>query len=454
MPPEVKRIGPWTLSSELGRGGNAVVWAAKDEHGTEAALKVINAKRVDKEPYRRFVQEIEFLQSIGDFAGIMPFISARLPESPTADDRPWLAMPVATPIREALAGAPLETVVDAMAALADALARLEVGHGAAHRDIKPGNLYSHHGKWVLGDFGLVAVPDRDGLTRADKPLGPAHYVPYEMLVDPVGADPHKADVFSLGKTLWVLACEQAFPPQGHQRADQRGFSISDFRPHAHASVLDQFVDRMTRPRPEDRPTKTEVAAELAAWTSLRSTPIQIDLTEVRRQLRERMATELNAQDLADERRDLAHAAIRRLNALCAPLNAAFRDLHPRAQIDAMGDEFTQNMLKTHRHSGSPDIVLFWHRHCLVQSGPDYMLYELRMGRGIELTADGALIFRAYLDVGHRRISGTDFHWRSPERHAPVGTAEAEQILIEGVEELAEQLPDAARAFLEHFKAND
>ena len=38
--------------------------------GDEAALKVINTTKAQREPYRRFVQEIEFLRSLGDFPGV------------------------------------------------------------------------------------------------------------------------------------------------------------------------------------------------------------------------------------------------------------------------------------------------------------------------------------------------------------------------------------------------
>jgi len=77
-----RTIGPWTLIEELGRGGNAVVWrATRDGLGGEAALKVINATNAHKEPYRRFVAEIEFLRSLGDTAGVLPLMDAYLPDT-------------------------------------------------------------------------------------------------------------------------------------------------------------------------------------------------------------------------------------------------------------------------------------------------------------------------------------------------------------------------------------
>jgi serine/threonine protein kinase len=220
-------VGPWTLIEPLGRGGNATVWRAS-RHGSEkpVALKLLNTKKVEKEPYQRFVREIGFL-------------------------REHQALPVAVPISQALDVKPLSDVVAAMAAIADTLAQLQRDFGIAHRDIKPGNLYELDGSWLIGDFGLVAVPDAEALTAEGRQLGPAHYTAYEMILDPTTANPHPADVYSLGKTVWVLATGQAWPPDGHQPVRTRGFEIGDFRPHPRAAALDHEVDLMTRLRPPE-----------------------------------------------------------------------------------------------------------------------------------------------------------------------------------------------------------
>jgi serine/threonine protein kinase len=146
-------VGPWTLLEKLGSGGNAVVWRATRPGTNEAALKVINSTKAQREPYRRFVQEIEFLRSLGDFPGVLPLLDAYLPERPERGDRPWLAMPVATPIADALEESSLETVVAALAEIATTLAAL-AEQRAGHRDIKPGNLYELDGSWLIGDFGV------------------------------------------------------------------------------------------------------------------------------------------------------------------------------------------------------------------------------------------------------------------------------------------------------------
>jgi hypothetical protein len=165
------------------------------------ALKIIKATKVEREPYQRFVREIDFLGDHQDIPELLPLLDAHLPDQPDKTDQPWLAMPIATPIVQALEGKPLNVVVAAVAAIADTLARLQRDSGIAHRDIKPGNLYELEGRWLIGDFGLIAVPDARGLTEDGRQVGPAHYTAYEMILTP--QPPIRTPLMS---TRWVRRC--------------------------------------------------------------------------------------------------------------------------------------------------------------------------------------------------------------------------------------------------------
>jgi len=447
---EKRKIGPWTLHEELGSGGNATVWKATRVGADDpVALKVINARRVGSEPYQRFVRETEFLRRIGPFAGVLPVIDAYLPEHSTAEDRPWLAMRIATRLDHALAGQPLEIVVGALAAIGDTLSRLATEHNVGHRDIKPSNLFELDGQFLVGDFGLVALPDKEELALTGRPIGSRHYTAYEMIVNPRNADPLPADVYSLGKTLWVLATGQAYPPEGHQTSGTRQFSIADFRPHPHATLLDQLVDRSTLIHPDERPTMREIAADLQQWGTLAAEPVVVDLGDLRSRLRERMASQLAAEDLLEQRQELAMASVRRMTELFKPLNAALKDVHPRAEIDATADQYTQTILSTGKYGGAPEIVFRFQRLSRITSGPDFHTFALRLGRSLELTADGELVARTYLDVGFPRLSGYSFDWQSGALKAPVGSVRAEAVLAELVEQTALKLREAIEAFVEN-----
>jgi hypothetical protein len=444
----IRRIGPWTLTEELGRGGNATVWSAvREQDGLAVALKVVHAKRAGREPYERFAREIRFLEQLGEFPGVLPVLASHLPEHPSADDRPWLAMPIARPVRTALDGVGLRQVVEAVAAFASTLARLAAEHEAAHRDIKPGNLYELDGTWRVGDFGLIALPDVAELTRTGRPLGPAHFMAFETLNDPVNADPFPADVYALAKTLWVLACGQNFPPQGHQPAVQRGFGIADARPEPAAELLDQLVERMTRLQPAERPAMAEVAEELKRWLGLRDEPLAVDLSGLRGQLLAKLETELIAEDVLADRKDAAATAARRLQQLIKPLDDTLRALHPRAQTGQMPDRYARNMLTMPRYAGSPEVVWSWGRQSTIGTGPDWMRYSLQMGYGLELIEAGELVTHAFLEVGHAEMGGSEFHWEAEAQSAPVGSVAADELLRSLAAALAAQLQKAAAAFV-------
>jgi len=447
---EPRSLGPWTLVAELGSGGNATVYEARSAGSSDSvALKVINTTKASREPYRRFVREIEFLQKLEDKSGVLPVLGAHLPQAPTKTERPWLAMPIARTLGEALADAPLETVAAALVAVARCLARL-ADVGVAHRDIKPDNLYELDGQWLVGDFGLVALPEESSLTDADRPLGPTYYRPYEMTINPKDADPFAADVYAFGKTLWVLATGQNYPPQGHQPAARRRFSIADLRAHPRATLLDQIVDRATTLEPSERPSMAEMAAELERWLALPPLPPALDLSSEAARLRQQLAGELNAEDLLEQRKELALAAVHQLNELFKPLNAAVKSVHPRAQIDVMPDEYMRNVLSTYRSSGAATIVFKHIRMSQISAGQQPIIFALRLGRGIELTDDGALIVRVAIDVSYPRTSGTAYGWHSDELQAPVGSVESAAQLQQVAEETQTRLKEAVTAFLDNL----
>lgn len=125
-------------------------------------------------------------------------------------------MPIAESLKDHLGDErALEEVVSAIHEIAVTLAAL-AGESIGHRDIKPRNLYWHNGRAVVGDFGLADFPGKDSITVEGRKLGPQYYIAPEMLSDAARASPHPADVYSVAKTLWVLATGQNYPPPGEQ----------------------------------------------------------------------------------------------------------------------------------------------------------------------------------------------------------------------------------------------
>lgn len=446
--PTLGTVGPWTLRERLGRGGNASVWrATRPDDSAHVALKLLNTTKVEKEPYLRFVREIGFLRDHQSVPGLLPLLDAHLPEQPSKADQPWLAMPIATPISEALDGKALPDVVAAVAAIADTLARLQRDFDIAHRDIKPGNLYELDGHWLIGDFGLVALPDAEALTAEGRQVGPAHYTAYEMILHPTTADVHPADVYSLGKTLWVLATGQAWPPEGHQPVGTRGFEIGDFRPHPRAAALDQEVDLMTRLHPDERLSKEQVARDLILWHALATEGVAFDISEARARLRTKLESAIAEQDTREQQKELAYAAVRRLQELTEPLNVGLKSLYQRAQIDSQSDEMTRNILKTHHHYGR-EVVFRWQRCTFVAPFDRPGATTLRMSRCLELFDDGTLQLLMLVHVGPEGVMGTYFDANLEVRSAPVGSVEASKMLEDGIADLSSALQHAVDVFVE------
>lgn len=447
-PPAIPvRIGPWIIRGRLGGGGNAEVYrAVRDGTDAEVALKVLNVQEARREPYRRFAREVEFQQDLTIDDGVLPLIEANVPDVPTSQNQAWLAMPIATPIRDALAGEPLEIVVDAVGAIANNLAKL-AERGVAHRDIKPDNLYFYDDQWLVGDFGLIDIPDLNDLTRRGRPLGPAHYTAYELTVDPTIPDARPADVYSLGKTLWVLSTEQSYPPQGYQPAGVTGFAIADLRPHQQAAQLDQLIDTMTRLPRGQRPTMAQVTTDLRLWLELSEDMPPINISEVQARIREKLQQQLTEQELQDLQSAQASAAFDSLRTRFTLIDDALKGTLPTAVI-AGSDPDMRDLLRTHPAMGEPRPISGRYICSWIAAGPDAQSLRLKVGAGVELIDDGTLIIRGLIMCQIPDVVPARYFWQADPQAAAVGSIESERNIELVVQQLIDHLDEGLKAFLE------
>jgi hypothetical protein len=226
----------------------------------------------------------------------------------------------------------------------------------------------------------------------------------------------------------------------------RGFEIGDFRPHPRSSALDQEVDLMTRLHLEERPSKEQVARDLATWHELSSEVVAFDVSDARSRVRTKLEKAISEQDTQEQRKDLTHAAIRRLQELTAPLNEGLKSLHPRTKVDSQSDEMTRNILKTHY---GKEVVFRWFRTTIVAPFDDWPgSTALKMGRSVELFDDGVIQLRLMVHVGPQGLMGTDYDWTLGEMSAPVGSVEAEKMLEDGIHELTAALTRGVEVFVD------
>lgn len=306
---------------KIGETRHSRVWEALGDDGERVALKELKTHRIEKEPYRRFRDEVAFHRA-GPHAGVLPVIAGDVPENPSGDTSAWFAMPIAETLRDALGDSPtLELIVEAIRDYATTLALL-AAQGIHHRDIKPANLFRLGEEWMVGDFGLVTYPGKDAATEPGQQLGPAHFVAPEMVNDPTQADAGPADVWSLAKTLWVLAAGQNYPLPGQLRIDNDATRLRSVNRHPRAAGLEEILEQATALDPASRPPMTYLAREFEVWLAppMRSSePASVD------ELAERINA-ISAPALADahQRADLDRAGA----VICDRLRAAHKTLRP------------------------------------------------------------------------------------------------------------------------------
>ncbi|MCG5444429.1 protein kinase [Micromonospora sp. NIE79] len=346
-----EEIGGHVLVELLGSGGNAEVWRARGPSGG-VAMKLVRARR--GEPYARFQREVEQLRLLGDMPGILPYLDSHLPDEPTAKDPAWLTMPIAQPLRDALGPDPTaEVVVSAIAAITKTLASIHA-IGVSHRDVKPDNLYMSDERWLIGDFGLVDAPNVEPLTEGAVNLGPRHYLAPEMILSPHTADGAAADVYSLGKTLWVLLTNQAFPLPGEHRLDVELFRLTTYSTHKGLASLERLLETMTRTDPRGRPSAERIADELTQWSAPRRTvatgadlsdfvrraqeAVRYQLTEDERQANRKHRVEALMSKFAKE----AEVVSRQCRASGLPVTAFYGGKYGDFDVDA-SDYLSENL---------------------------------------------------------------------------------------------------------------
>jgi len=131
--------------------------------------------------------------------------------------------------------------------------------GIVHRDIKPANLLlSKEGVVKILDMGLARVddPNSTNLTQTGSIMGTVDYMPPEQTMDSKAAD-HRADIYSLGCTLFHLATgrpvyeSESLVGKIIAHREEPIPSLLEVRPEI-PPRLDQIFQRMVAKDPDDR----------------------------------------------------------------------------------------------------------------------------------------------------------------------------------------------------------
>jgi hypothetical protein len=268
-----RRIGPYAVGEEVGRGGMGVVYAAEDARlGRAVALKMLppaySRDPVARERLSREARAAAALSHPGiatvfaleEIDGDL-FIASELVRGPT--------------LRAALASGPMgrDRLLDDLTQIAEAL---EAAHrqGIVHRDLKPENvLRGEDGRLKVVDFGIAraitGVPaGRAGLTLTGTRLGtPGYMAPEQLRGQPADA---RVDIFAFGVMAYELATG-SHPFGGSDPAALLERLVSDDPPLSRPiepAGLDAVIRTCLKGAPDGR--YTSGAALLQALRSLRT----------------------------------------------------------------------------------------------------------------------------------------------------------------------------------------
>ena len=253
----------YTLDRELGRGGMATVYLARDlKHDRQVAIKVLRPQLGAVLGAERFQREIRIAAQL-QHPNILPVY-----DSGARDDILWFTMPFVEgdTLRGRLRRRGRFSVPEAVPVLEDIGRALAHAHrrGVIHRDVKPENIMLGDDYVLLADFG-VAKPVGSGLdaglTSPGGVVGTPTYMAPEQVSAEVSLD-HRVDIYALGIVAYELLVgeppftDRELGPLLVAHATREPVPIGTRRPEVPLALAD-LVDRCLRKNPGERWSSAE-----------------------------------------------------------------------------------------------------------------------------------------------------------------------------------------------------
>jgi serine/threonine-protein kinase len=200
----VKKLGKYKVLEEIGRGGMAIVYRARQESLDRiVAIKELDLSRTATDPkaLERFELEAKAAASL-DHPSIIT-----VHDFWERSKKAYIAMEFVDglELKEVLAITGTVGPVTAARIGISLCKALSYAHerGIVHRDVKPGNvMLSAQGSVKLADFGIVLVSGTADLTTTGQVIGtPSFMSPEQIKGEEVGPT---SDMFSLGVVLYEM----------------------------------------------------------------------------------------------------------------------------------------------------------------------------------------------------------------------------------------------------------
>jgi DNA-binding NtrC family response regulator len=261
----------YVLEREVGRGGMATVFLAKDiRHQRPVALKVLHPELALSLGSERFLREIQIAARLqhphivplydSGQAGellyyVMPFVAGESLRRRLERTRPM-------PLKEAV------QIARAVAAALDYAHRQQI----VHRDIKPENVMLQDGEAVVTDFGIakaVTAAVEGNLTQSGTAVGTPSYMSPEQAAGEAELDA-RSDIYSLGTMLYeMIAGTVPFAGPGSQAIIAKLFTepVPPFRGQRDEvpDWLEAAVRKALAKSPADRFASATQFARALAW---------------------------------------------------------------------------------------------------------------------------------------------------------------------------------------------
>ncbi len=282
-PDSLGRMGTYEVKGVLGRGGMGVVLKAFDPAlNRNVAIKVLSASLANcGAARRRFLREaraaaavahehVVAVHAVVESAGL-PFLVMEYVPGRSLQDR--LDREGALGLHEIL-----RIGMQTASGLAAAHAQ-----GLVHRDVKPANILLENGveRVRLTDFGLARAAADASVTQSGVVAGTPHYMAPEQAR--AEATDHRADLFSLGSTLYTMCT--GHPPFRADTAVAVLRRVSDDQPRSIREInpdvpewLESIVSKLHAKSPDDRfQSAIEVAELLSGCLAHMREPLSVPL---------------------------------------------------------------------------------------------------------------------------------------------------------------------------------
>jgi len=265
----------YDILGELGRGGSAIVYRARDRAlHRDVAIKVVRPRFAvgADEALERLLREartvarlqhpnivtVHAVTRLGDggLALVMQFVPGQTLKQALLDDGPF---------DPAHAERVLKDVAEALA--------YAHANGVVHRDVKPENIFleAGTGRALLSDFGIAHSNEYESrLTMDGAAIGtPAYMAPEQIDGAPANA---RSDLYSLGLVTWeMLTGERPWDGEAlysvifKQKTEELP-AIDELRPGVVSPRLQYIVERMLQKKPSARwAGASGLLAAMDAW---------------------------------------------------------------------------------------------------------------------------------------------------------------------------------------------